>query len=56
MAITCFLGVTTVKGMGLGLMICCRLFLLEGAGVGGKGVGAGEGAPVWLMTTGSWKS
>lgn len=45
-AITCLRGVATCGGCGRGLMICCRLFLLEGAGVGGKGVGAGDGAPI----------
>ena len=37
-------------------MICWRLFFCDGAGVGGKGVGAGVGAPRRLMTTGSSKS
>ena len=36
--------------------MCWMLFLFEGAGVGGKGVGAGDGAPRWLMTTGMIKS
>lgn len=36
-------------------MICCIL-LEEGAGVGGRGVGSGVGASVWLMFTGMMKS
>jgi hypothetical protein len=32
------------------------LFLLEGTGVGGKGVGDGVGATVWLIMTGRVKS
>ena len=36
--------------------MCWMLFLFEGAGVGGKGVGAGDGAPRWLMITGMIKS
>lgn len=55
-AITCFLGVAMDRGWGRGLMMCCMLFLLDGAGVGGKGVGAGDGAPIWLIITGMMKS
>lgn len=55
-AITCLLGVATVNGCGRGLIMCCKLFLLDGAGVGGKGVGAGVGAPSMLTTDGITKS
>lgn len=55
-ATTCLRGVATVNGCGRGLMICCMLFLLEGAGVGGNGVGAGDGAPISLTITGITKS
>ena len=55
-AMTCLRGVATVKGCGRGLTMCWMLFFFEGAGVGGNGVGAGEGAPRWLMTTGMVKS
>ena len=56
MATTFLLGVVMETWMGLGLTMCGTLFLLEGAGVGGKGVGEGVGAPVWLMVTGIMKS
>ena len=36
--------------------MCWRLFLLDGAGVGGNGVCEGVGAPVWLIVTGMMKS
>lgn len=45
-AIICLRGVVICGGCGRGLMICCRLFLLEGVGVGGKGVGVGEGVSI----------
>ena len=46
-------GVVMDTCTGRGLMMCCRLFFWDGAGVGGNGVGDGEGAPVWLMVTGT---
>ena len=55
-AITWRRGVVTTAGTGFGLMMCWILFLLDGAGVGGKGVGAGVGAPRWFTTTGRMKS
>ena len=55
-AMTLRRGVAMVTWTGRGLMICWMLFLLEGAGVGGRGVGRGVGAPVWLTTTGIRKS
>ena len=39
--------------------MCCTLLpllLFEGTGVGGNGVAAGVGAPVWFITTGIMKS
>ena len=55
-AITCLLGVATENGCGRGFIICCKLFLLDGAGVGGNGVGAGVGAPSMLTIHGITKS
>lgn len=53
---TFFLGVAIVTCMGRGTTIWGKLFLLDGAGVGGAGVAIGLGASVWLTVTGIMKS
>jgi hypothetical protein len=55
-AITCLLGVATEYGFGRGFIMCCMLFLLDGAGVGGNGVEEGVGAPNILTIQGITKS